>query len=383
MKKVLIFYASYGGGHLSAAKSMKQYIDEYYDDVQTEMIDCVKYVNAALDKVTTAAYREMAKKAPWAWEKVYYKSQDGLLAKVSTTSNKIMAVKMAKLFRQFQPDIVISTHPFGSQMTSYLKKKKKTNCLLATIMTDFAPHDQWLIGSEFVDFYFVSNSTMKDSIVKNNGISESKVFSFGIPISNRFLQSYHKKEICSLFDISANKKTILFFGGGEYGLGKDKTVSILNTLADFPNLQVIAIAGKNEKMKQEFEKIVAQKHKEKTIKVLPFTDKVPELMSISDLVITKPGGLTVSESLASHLPLVVINPIPGQEEENAEFLEKAGCAVWLKKEDNHEKVLSTILKNETKLKEMKEQSIKLAKQTATQDICNIIFSSVDEKANHI
>lgn len=382
MRKVLIFYASYGGGHLSAAKSIKQYIDEYYDDVQTEMIDCVKYVNTALDKVTTTAYREMAKKAPWAWEKVYYKSQDGLLAKVSTTSNKIMAVKMAKLFREFEPDVVISTHPFGSQMTSYLKKKKKTNCLLATIMTDFAPHDQWLIGNEFVDFFFVSNSAMKDSIVKNNGILENKVFALGIPISNRFLQSYNKDEICSLFDIRPDRKTVLFFGGGEYGLGKSKTVRIFNTLADFSNIQVIAIAGKNEKMKQEFEKIVNQKHKEKTIKVLPFTDKVPELMSISDLVITKPGGLTVSESLASHLPLVVINPIPGQEEENAEFLEKAGCAVWLKKEDDPQKVLSTILTTETKFVEMKQQAMKLAKQTASQDICNIILSKNEQIAKN-
>ena len=374
MKKVLIFYASYGGGHLSAAKSIKQYIDEYYDDVETQMIDCVKYINKALDKVTTAAYREMAKKAPWAWEKVYYKSQDGFLGKVSTTSNKIMAVKMAKLFREFNPDVVISTHPFGSQMTSYLKQKQKTNCKLITIMTDFKSHDQWLIGNKFVDFYFVSNSNMKEEIIKNN-IEESKVFVTGIPISSRFLQSYNKEEICSLFDIDSNKKTILFFGGGEYGLGKDKTVAILDSLADFSNIQVIAIAGKNEKMKQEFERIVKEKNKEESIKVLPFTDKVPELMSISDLVITKPGGLTVSESLASHLPLIVINPIPGQEEENAEFLESANCAIWLKKNDNPKEVLSSILNNETKLEEMKNNSIKLAKQTSTQDICNIIFKN--------
>ena len=374
MKKILIFYASYGGGHLSAAKSIKQYIDEYYDDVETEMIDCVKYINKALDKVTTAAYREMAKKAPWAWEKVYYKSQDGFLGKVSTTSNKIMAVKMAKLFREFKPDIVISTHPFGSQMTSYLKQKGKTNCKLATIMTDFKYHDQWLIGNRFVDFYFVSNSKMKEELINNN-IEEKKVFVTGIPISNRFLQSYNKDEICSLFDIDANKKTILFFGGGEYGLGKDRTVSILDSLADFSNIQVIAIAGKNEKMKQEFEKIVINKHKESSIKVLPFTDKVPELMAISDLVITKPGGLTVSESLASHLPLVVINPIPGQEEENAEFLENAACAVWLKKNDDPKKILSNILSDDKILSNMKEQSIKLAKQTSTEDICKIIFAN--------
>jgi len=374
MKKVLIFYASYGGGHLSAAKSIKQYIDEYYDDVQTEMIDCVKYINKALDKVTTAAYREMAKKAPWAWEKVYYKSQDGFLGKVSTTSNKIMAVKMAKLFREFNPDVVISTHPFGSQMTSYLKQKGKTNCKLITIMTDFKSHDQWLIGNKFVDFYFVSNSNMKEEIIKNN-IEESKVFVTGIPISSRFLQSYNKEEICSLFNIDSNKKTILFFGGGEYGLGKNKTVAILNSLADFSDIQVIAIAGKNEKMKQEFERIVKEKNKEETIKVLPFTDKVPELMSISDLVITKPGGLTVSESLASHLPLIVINPIPGQEEENAEFLENAGCSIWLKKNDDPKEVLSFILHDDKKLEEMKNNSINLAKQTSTQDICNIIFKS--------
>lgn len=323
MKKVLIFYASYGGGHLSAAKSIKQYIDEYYDDVQIEMIDCVKYINKALDKITTTAYREMAKKAPWAWEKVYYKSQDGLLGKVSTTSNKIMAVKMAKLFREFQPDVVISTHPFGSQMTSYLKQKGKTNCLLATIMTDFKSHDQWLIGNKFVDFYFVSNPSMKEELIQNE-IEESKIFVTGIPISNRFLQRYEEEDIFSYFELDPNKKTVLFFGGGEYGLGKNKTVAILKILADFSNIQVIAIAGKNEKMKQEFEQIVEEKKKQKTIKVLPFTDKVPELMSISDLVITKPGGLTVSESLASHLPLVVINPIPRSRRRKCRIFRKDG-----------------------------------------------------------
>ena len=98
-------------------------------------------------------------------------------------------------------------------------------------------------------------------------------------------------------------------------------------------------------------------------------------MAISDLVITKPGGLTVSESLASHLPLIIINPIPGQEEENAEFLENSNCAIWLKKNDDPKKVLSNILNNETKLEEMKNNSIKLSKQNSTQDICNIILES--------
>ena len=289
MKKVLIFYATYGGGHLAAAKSIKQYIDENFPEIQTEMLDCVKYVNKALNSVTTAAYREMAKKAPWAWKKVYYNSQKGTLAKVSNTSNKLMASKIYKLFKNFQPDLVISTHPFGSQMTSYLKKKEKVSCKLATIMTDFAPHEQWLVGDEYIDFYFVSNEIMKQKMVDSK-IDENKIFVTGIPISKRFLQKYSHEETLKNFKLLPNKKTILFFGGGEFGLGKEKTVQILRSLAcSTYDIQVIAIAGKNQKMKEEFEKVVKEFNKENSIKVLAFTDKVPELMSISDLVITKPG----------------------------------------------------------------------------------------------
>ena len=375
MKKILIFYASYGGGHLSAAKSIKQYIDENYKDIQAEMVDCVKYVNTAFEKLTTTAYKELAKKAPWAWEKVYYNAQNGFIGKVSSTANKIMAVKMAKLFRDYNPDYVISTHPFGSQMTSYLKQKGKTNCSLTTILTDFAEHDQWLIGSNFVDFYFVSNEKMKQNMTQNYKIAENKIHVTGIPISNRFLKEYNKEEICSNFGLSLNKKTVLFFGGGEYGLGKSKTVQIFNTLTSFKDIQVIAVAGKNKKLKSSFEEIVKEKNLENSFKVLPFTSMVPELMSISDLVITKPGGLTTSESLASNLPLIIINPIPGQEEENAEFLENAGAGIWLKKNDDVEKAFSSVLLNDSVLNKMKTNSIKLAKPNSTEDICKTIFSN--------
>ena len=374
MKKVLIFYATYGGGHLSAAKSIKQYIDENYSDVQTEMIDCVKYINNAIDKITTDAYKEMAKKAPWAWEKVYYSSEDGFLSKVSTTANKIMAVKMAKLFREYKPDVVISTHPFGSQMTSYLKQKGKTNCILTTILTDFESHDQWVIGSKFVNYFFVSNVNMKQEMTKKNNIPQEKIFVTGIPISKKFLEKYNKAVILKEYNFTPNKKTILFFGGGEYGLGKNKTISILKTLCEFRNIQVIAIAGKNEKLKSEFEKVVNEKNMEQNIVVLSFTDKVPQLMASSDLVVTKPGGLTISESLASGLPLILINPIPEQEEANARFLENAGCAIWLKDEKKANEIFSNILLNDKRLETMKENSMRIAKPHSTENICKTVLN---------
>ena len=96
--KVLVFYASYGGGHLSAAKSIKQYIDENYKDVESELVDCMKYVNKAFEKISTTAYKEMAKKMPWAWGKIYSSSQKGPLAHISSKANSFMAIKLLKLF---------------------------------------------------------------------------------------------------------------------------------------------------------------------------------------------------------------------------------------------------------------------------------------------
>ena len=123
MKKILIFYASYGGGHLSAAKSIESVINEQYPDVETKLIDCMKYVNKEVEKITTAAYKRMAQKAPWAWGKIYNASQKGLMAHISSRSNMIMAIKLLKLLRQESPNMVISAHPFSSQMCSYLKRK--------------------------------------------------------------------------------------------------------------------------------------------------------------------------------------------------------------------------------------------------------------------
>lgn len=301
MKKILIFYAAYGGGHLSAARSIKEYLEDHFDDIEIKLVDCMKYVNKALEKLTTTAYNEMAKKIPWAWGKIYSKSQSGPIAKISNDTNKIMALKLNKLLQEYEPDIVISTHPFGSQMCTVLKAKGKIHAKIATVMTDYAPHDQWLVNSDLIDYFFVAHDGMKLAL-EEKGISKDKIFATGIPLSNRFLKHYNKKEILKEFGLQENKKTILFFAGGEFGLGKSKTYNMLKTFAEnFDNIQVVAISGRNEKMKRSFEYLVAQTHKEDCIKVLDYTTKVPELMSISDLVVTKPGGLTTTESLASRI----------------------------------------------------------------------------------
>lgn len=373
MKKILIFYASYGGGHLSAAKSIQECLEKNYTNIQIEVIDCIRYINRMLNKVTTGAYNEMAKDIPNLWGKVYAGSQKGLLSSVSKETNKLMARKLFKLIIEYKPDLIISTHPFSTQMVSYLKRKGYLNCDLATILTDFSMHTQWLIGNEYGNYFFVANDKMKEQLI-NYGVEEEKIYVTGIPLSSKFKRKIDNEETFKLFNLNPKKKTILFFGGGEFGLGKERTVQILDSLIrNVTDYQIVAISGKNEKMKKKFEEIVSYENAEDRVRVLGFTDKVPELMKISNIVVTKPGGLTTSESLASGLPILVISPIPGQEEENAQFLEEKGVGIWLKKDQNPDEVISQLFKDENKINEMKEKVDKLAKKNSTEDICEILL----------
>ncbi len=372
MKKIIIFYASYGGGHLSAAKSIETYFKNNYQNIDIKLIDCMKYINKTIEKISTAAYREMAKKVPWAWGKIYSDSQKGPLAHISSRANAIMAVKLLKLLKQENPDLIISTHPFGSQMCGYLKRKGKINSEIATILTDFKSHDQWLVENNYINYFFVSNNNMKYELMNRN-IPEQKIFVTGIPVSEKFLKNYNKKEILNQLNFSENKKTILFFAGGEFGLGKSKTLEIFEKLvSNFENIQIIAISGKNETMKNNFIKITNEYKRNNSVTILEFTDKVAEFMSISTLVITKPGGLTSTEALTSNLPMLIINPIPGQEEENAEFLEENKVAIWLKKDDDINSILNILLNDKNILKTMKDNTRLISRPNSTKNICEIL-----------
>lgn len=373
--KVLIFYAKYGGGHLSAARSIESCINENYKNIDVELIDFMEYASKEFNRITTKAYSEMAKKAPKTWGHLYWESQKGPLAHISTTSNKILSIKLKKLITEKKPDLVISTHPFSSQICGFLKKHNKINCKIATIITDFASHDQWLVYSNYIDYIFVACNEMEQELFEK-GLEKNKIFVTGIPISSKFSVNYDKKNILKDFNLNPNKKVILFFGGGEFGLGKNFTLQVFQAFVKYSNnIQIIAISGKNQKLKTAFQNIVLENHSEENVQIFEYTNKVPELMSISSLVVTKPGGLTSSESLASGLPIVIINPIPGQEEQNAEYLEKNNSAIWIKKDDDINSIVNNLLSDSKKLDEMKKNAKLIAKPNSTYNICKILFNN--------
>ena len=373
---ILLFYASYGSGHLSAATAIEQYIRENYPDAKTLKIDCVEYINKSINKISTSAYKSIILKTPMLWGQVYKLLKNDTILDITQFSNRFMAKKIFTLFEDFEPDLVISCHPLGGQITSFLKSHKKTNCKLATVMTDFASHKQWLIGKDYTDYFFVSNIEMKTSLI-SEGIYPNKIYVSGIPISPNFYKNYDKENIYKSLNIEKNKKNIIFFGGGSLGLSSSSNIqAILTSLlqATDESHQIIIISGKNQKLYNDFQKTINNTFHKSEIKLIDFTTKLPELLPITSFVITKPGGLTITECISTNVPIILINPIPGQEKENAQYIADNKMGIWIKATKPTSEYFQEIF-NDTKLiEEIKENQKKYSHINSTKNICDILIN---------
>jgi UDP-N-acetylglucosamine 2-epimerase len=373
---ILLFYASYGSGHLSAATAIEQYIKENYPDAKTLKIDCVEYINKSINKISTSAYKSIILKTPVLWGQVYKLLKNDTILDITQFSNRFMAKKIFTLFEDFEPDLVISCHPLGGQITSFLKSHKKTNCKLATVMTDFASHKQWLIGKDYTDYFFVSNIEMKTSLI-SEGIYPNKIYVSGIPISPNFYKNYDKENIYKSLNIAKNKKNIIFFGGGSLGLSSSSNIqAILTSLlqATDESHQIIIISGKNQKLYNDFQKTINNTYHKSQIKLIDFTTELPELLPITSFVITKPGGLTITECISTNVPIILINPIPGQEKENAQYIADNKMGIWIKATKPTSEYFQEIF-NDTKLiEEIKENQKKYSHINSTKNICDILIN---------
>ena len=373
---ILLFYASYGSGHLSAATAIEQYIKENYPDAKTLKIDCVEYINKSINKISTSAYKSIILKTPVLWGQVYKLLKNDTILDITQFSNRFMAKKIFTLFEDFEPDLVISCHPLGGQITSFLKSHKKTNCKLATVMTDFASHKQWLIGKDYTDYFFVSNIEMKTSLI-SEGIYPNKIYVSGIPISPNFYKNYDKENIYKSLNIAKNKKNIIFFGGGSLGLSSSSNIqAILTSLlqATDESHQIIIISGKNKKLYNDFQKKINNTYHKSQIKLIDFTTELPELLPITSFVITKPGGLTITECISTNVPIILINPIPGQEKENAQYIADNKMGIWIKASKPTSEYFQEIF-NDTKLiEEIKENQKKYSHINSTKNICDILIN---------
>lgn len=373
MKKLLIFTVSTGGGHNQAASSLEQEFTQH--DYQVVKLDALKETNKILDALITDGYKILANNFPNTFGELYKLSNKKKVNySITNLITSIIQDKIYQLVITNQPDLIIATHPFIVDVIGGLKEKEELIIPFISVVTDFQVHQTYI--HDHVDAYITGSYHTKLSII-NRGVPQEKIYTYGIPIRKEFfIHPLREKK-------SEDDFTILLMGGS---MGVKSMDKVLNNLIKSPHpLKIFAICGNNQILKNKIESKYKNKFVGKDIDIYGFTKNIPQLMDAADIIITKPGGLTVSESIAKNLPIIIPYLIPGQEEENAKFLVKSNLAIKTDKIKNITQVVDQLIEDPEHLQQMREKMSELSKIHSTENIVKLadklILSNYREK-NH-
>ena len=351
---------------MRASKAIEGYMTQQNKDINVKIVDSLLYISPILNKTVTGGYVYLATKTPKLYGKLYdLTNKDHKFANFVTRLNNIFANKLLPLIDEFRPDIIITTHPFPTEMVSRLKSKKEINIPLICIMTDYAPHKAWI--SDKVDAYIVANDDMVTKMIAE-GVDSRCIYPYGIPVDEVFFEEKEKQLVIEELGLDKNLPTILMMAGS---FGVSNVFDVYENIIDIDlDFQIILVTGRNQKLYNHFEEVIGSSPKK--TKLIYFTDEINKFMQASDIIITKPGGLTVTEALACNIPMAVFNAIPGQEEENAEFLLKHNMAVRISDGNSCRAAIVELLKDSEKLEDMKEACKSFDKNDSTKNIFLLI-----------
>lgn len=393
--RVLILSATTGGGHMRAANALKEYILSQNPDAVIAIEDSLQYVSPFLNKAVTGGYVYMAKNTPTMYGSVYHSAdKNSPINKTVELTTSYLKKRLYPLIQDFKPDIIVSTHPFSMEMATALKQRGLINLPLITIVTDFAIHRTYI--SDGIDAYIVSSREMVDEIVER-GVQRVRVYPYGIPVKQEFYKDIDRTAAFESEGLDPELPTILIMAGS---FGVTDILKIYHKIVKSPeDFQVIVITGKNEKLYDTFERYLRKLTIKNTLaeikemkkpksrssikaskptKLLYFTDEVEKYMHMSDLIVTKPGGLTVSESIAVGLPMAIFKAIPGQEEQNADFLIGENMAVKLEKNNSCTAVITDLLSHREKLDEMRTAIHNFSKGNSAANIYLLMLELLEQ-----
>jgi processive 1,2-diacylglycerol beta-glucosyltransferase len=321
--KVLILSASAGAGHVRAAEALEKAFTQSGAAREVLQVDALDYTNKLFRHLYSKAYVDMVNRMPEAMGWLYdYFDKPWKNERRRLALNKLNTRPLVKLLMEFKPDVAVCTHFLPSEIISWLKARKDIRCPQAVVVTDFDVHAMWLC--RYFEQYFVALDETRVHLEKL-GIAEGKVTVSGIPIDPVFATAKDKHEMRLKHGLAPDKTTILVSAGG-FGVGRvEDLYTCLSELRS--DAQVIVLCGRNEELKKKLDRLAARKQTRVTFKNMGYTTLVDELMSASDILLGKPGGLTTSEALAKGLVFVIVNPIPGQEERNSDHLLEEGVAI--------------------------------------------------------
>lgn len=371
-KKILFLSVSAGAGHMRAAEALRAYAGAADGSVEAVHLDVMDFVTSTFRKLYTDFYIKLVNKAPTLWGYLYHLTNeaqsDSSMEKLRRGLERLNTRPLLKEIAQFKPDAIVCTHFLPAELLSRLIRKQGFSCPVWVQVTDFDLHRMWV--HESMAGYFAANEEVAFRM-RAQGVAADHIHVTGIPIMPAFAAALERAECAREYGLDPAKPTILLMGGGA-GLGSLDTIAA-RLLALEGSFQLIVMAGKNAQALSALQNLQQQYPG----RLVPqgFTDKVERLMACSDLVITKPGGLTTSECLAMGLPMIVNAPIPGQEERNADYLLEEGVALKAFDAVTLEYRVRYLLEHPEKLADMRAKAKALGRPLAAQQVLDTVWKS--------
>ena len=388
-KKVLIMSASTGGGHNRAAKAMKEEIEKRCingEYITCEIVDSLKLINTTMDKIISSGYEKSAKYTPKAWGGVYKISDANIMSKhefKGNLFNSLLSSRLKKLLKESKPDLIIGTHPFPMIALSTLKKNNNIHSLsrsesfykstkvdippMISVLTDYTTHSTWIQNE--IDYYIVGHEYVKELLVYE-GVDSEKVKAFGIPVEKSFLSHRDRETVLTELGLSPEKLTVLLMGGS-FGAGNIKE-TLEDLIAIDRDFQILVITGRNEHLKDKLSKMLDSTIHNKNICLLGYTNKMNDILASIDVLISKPGGLTTTEALLNDVPMIVPYFIPGQEEENLDFLTNCGAALRTTKKYSLPVLLKVLIDDPSRLDNLRKNIKSIRKFDSAVNISNLV-----------
>ena len=368
--KGLIFSITAGQGHNQTAKVLSDYLNA--SGVECSYMDVFEYINPLLSESVSKLYLMSSKNMPQIYGGGYRmceKRDAGANHMLPKMTNAFLAKRLLKLVRKEKPDVIICTHVFAALLVTYLTGHIDIQTHTIGIVTDFTIHPYW--EDTNLDYYVTASELLTNQGVKK-GIPEYKFKPFGRPIDPKFSRRKDKKEARKELGLE-DKDTVLVMSGS-MGFG-----NVLEEIKELDRLnldyQIVTICGNNKKLKSQIDKLEMKK----TIYNYGYVNNVDIFMDAADCIVTKPGGLTTSEALAKGLPMIMNNPVPGQEDRNVEFLLNAGAAMKVSKTFPIDDAIYNLFINKERRKNLDGSIKSLQKPDSTMDLVSFIIDLIQNK----
>ena len=368
--KILVIYATAGAGHRKAAEAVYNGLKET-GNAPITLADSLDYTSPFYKFMYSGTYTFLISKIPWAWGFIFalidFRFLRGFINSMRRIQNFLNGRPLVRFLEREQFDCIVSTHFFSNEVASHLKRKGKINSKIISVITDFDVHSIWL--ADGIDKYTVATPWTKEKL-RILGVSEDRIAVTGIPTDAKFSNEARPRDISELKRKLGLRENVLtaLVATGSFGIGpiEDIVDAVLRTGGE-NNIQIMVVCGHNQNLYTRL------KAKEKgLVKIFGLVNNMHELMAVSDVMVTKPGGLSIAEALVSGLPMIFFNAIPGQEENNIKALKQSGVGMSGYSIPQIAEALKKFSFSKSDLQAAKEKAKALGKPSAVKDIISLI-----------